>query len=92
MKYSQTARSRGKLRKTTSETIKRYLDINDLNINMIYDRKLWLHMIHITDPTKWETVQLQCLSNFAPIVICVPAIVYIGKCVCIQLSDFSYLS
>ena len=32
--------SRGRPRKTIGETIKRDLNVNDLNVNMIYDRTL----------------------------------------------------
>ena len=35
-----TARNRWRPRKTIRKTIKRDLDVNDLNINMIYDRIL----------------------------------------------------
>ena len=37
MESSLVTRDKGKPRKTERETIKRYLDCNDLNIDMIYD-------------------------------------------------------
>ena len=38
MESSSVARGRGRPRKTICETLKRELNINGLNINMIYDR------------------------------------------------------
>ena len=40
MEGSLIARGRGRPRKTIGETIKRDLNVNDLNVNMIYDRTL----------------------------------------------------
>jgi len=38
-------------RKTIREDIKKELDINELDLNMIYDKILWGTLIHIADPT-----------------------------------------
>jgi len=51
MEYSQIARSRGRLRKTIRETIKKDLDINELDRDMIYDRTLGHCLIHVDDST-----------------------------------------
>ena len=51
MKGSLVTRGRGRPRKTIGETVKRDLNVNDLSINMIYDRALWSHLIYVTDPT-----------------------------------------
>ena len=40
MESGPIVRDRGRPRKTIGETIKRYLDFNSLNINMIHDRVL----------------------------------------------------
>ena len=40
MEGSPITRGRGRPRKTIGETIERDLDINGLNINMVYDRTL----------------------------------------------------
>ena len=40
MEGSLIVRGRERSRKTIGETIKRYLDVNGLNVNMIYDRIL----------------------------------------------------
>ena len=47
---SSIARGRGKPRKNIGETIKRDLNVNGLNINMIYDRTLWSRPNHVVDP------------------------------------------
>jgi len=49
---SQITRGKGRLRKGR-ETIKKDLEINELDIDMIYGRTLWCHMIHVADPTWW---------------------------------------
>ena len=46
MEGSPIARGRGRPRKITGEIIKRNLDANGLNVNMIYDRTL----ITLVDP------------------------------------------
>ena len=43
-------RGRGRPRKTIGETIKRDLNVNSLNINMIYDTVLWHHLIYVANP------------------------------------------
>lgn len=47
---SQTTRGRGTPRKTIRKIIKKYLEINDLDRSMIFDRTLWWKLIHATDP------------------------------------------
>ena len=51
MKSSLVTRGRGRHRKTIVETVKRDLNVNGLNINMISDRALWHRLIHIADST-----------------------------------------
>ena len=51
MDDSPIAKCRGRPRKTIRETIKKDLDVNGLNINMIYDRILWCCLIYMGDPT-----------------------------------------
>ena len=51
MKGSLIVRGKGRANKTIGETIRRDLDVNGLNINMIYDRTLWCCLIHVADPT-----------------------------------------
>ena len=51
MEGSSVARGRGRPTKIIGETIKRDLDVNGLNINMIYNRTLWCHLIHVADAT-----------------------------------------
>ena len=50
MEGSPIARGRGSSRKIICETIKRDLDVNALNINMIYDQIIWHGMIHLSNP------------------------------------------
>ena len=50
MKGSSIARGKGRPRKIVGETIKRDLNFNSLNVNMIYDRSLWHHLIHVSRP------------------------------------------
>jgi len=49
MKESQIIRGRGRPRKTIRETIRKDLEI--LDPNLVYDRTLWRHLIHVTDLT-----------------------------------------
>jgi len=51
MKDSQITRERGRTRKTIRKTIKRDLEINDLDRNMVYDRTLRRNLIHVANPT-----------------------------------------
>jgi len=51
MEDSQIARGRGRPRKTIRETIKKDLEVNELDPNLVYDRTLWRNLIHLTDPT-----------------------------------------
>ena len=51
MKGSPIIRARRRPRKTIGETIKRDLNVNGLNINMIYDRALWRRLIHVANST-----------------------------------------
>jgi len=34
-----------------TETIRKDLEINELDPNMVYDRTLWHNLIHVADPT-----------------------------------------
>ena len=51
MEESQVKRGRGRTRKTIRETIRKDLEINELDLNLVYDRTLWRHLIHVADPT-----------------------------------------
>jgi hypothetical protein len=51
MNDSQYTRGRGRLRKTIREIIKKDIEINELDWNMVYDRILWRNLIHVADPT-----------------------------------------
>jgi len=51
MEDSQITRGKGRPRKTIRETIKKDLEINELERNMVYNRTLWSNLIHVTDPT-----------------------------------------
>jgi len=48
---SQITRGRGRPRKTIRETIKKDLEINELEKDMLFDRTLWRCLIHVADPT-----------------------------------------
>ena len=51
MESSLITRDKGRHRKTIGKTIIRDLNINGLNKNIIYDRALWHHLIHVANPT-----------------------------------------
>lgn len=51
MEDSPIANVRGRPRTTIGEIIERDLDYNGLNVNMIYDRKLWHRLIDIAGST-----------------------------------------
>jgi hypothetical protein len=42
---------RGRPRKTIRETIKKDLEINEFDQNMVNDRALWRNLIHVASPT-----------------------------------------
>lgn len=46
---SQITRGKESPRKTTRETIMKYLEINELKIDMLYDRTLWCRLINVVD-------------------------------------------
>jgi len=50
MEGSQIIRGQGRPRKTLRETLKKDLEINELDRNMVYDRTLWCRLIHVADP------------------------------------------
>jgi hypothetical protein len=47
MEFSRITRDRGRPRKT----IKKDLEINELSLNMVYERKSWRNLIHVAIPT-----------------------------------------
>lgn len=47
MKISQIARGRGRPKKSILETIKKDLEISELDRDMISDRTLWRSLIHV---------------------------------------------
>jgi len=51
MEESQVKRGRGRSKKTIRETIKKDLEVNELDPNMVFDRTLWRHLIHVADST-----------------------------------------
>jgi len=52
MEGSQISRGgRGRPRKTLRETIKKDLEINQLDNDMVFDRILWCRLIHVADPS-----------------------------------------
>jgi len=48
---SLESRDRGRPIKTVRDTIKKYLEINELDRNMVYDITLWCTLIHEINPT-----------------------------------------
>jgi len=44
-------RGRARPRKTIKETIRKDLEVNEVDPNMVNDRTLWRHLIHVADPT-----------------------------------------
>jgi len=55
---SQITRGRGRPRKTIRETIKKGLEINELEKDMVFGRTLWFCLIYVADPTGWDTAWL----------------------------------
>jgi len=51
MEESRVKRGRGRPKKTIRETIRKDLEVNELDPNMVFDRTLWRHLIHVADPT-----------------------------------------
>jgi hypothetical protein len=51
MEDSQITRGRGRPRKTIRETIRKDLEINELDANVVYDRTLCRNLIHVADST-----------------------------------------
>jgi len=51
MEESHVKRGRGRPRKTIRETIRKDLEVNELDPNLVYDRTLWRNLIHVADPT-----------------------------------------
>jgi hypothetical protein len=54
MEDSQITRGRGRPRKTMRETIKKDLEINELDKDIIYDRTLCRCLIHVANHTLWN--------------------------------------
>jgi len=54
MENNPITRGRRRTRKTIREIIKKDLEINELDRNMIYMTTLWSRLIHVADPTLWE--------------------------------------
>ena len=48
---SLVKRCRVRPRKTIRETIRKDLEVNELDPNLVYDRTLWRNLIHVADPT-----------------------------------------
>jgi len=51
MEESQVKRGKRRPRKTIRETIRKDLEVNELDPNMVYNRTLWRNLIHVADPT-----------------------------------------
>jgi len=44
-------RGRGRPRKTIRETIRKDLEVSELDPNLVYDKTLWRNLIHVADST-----------------------------------------
>ena len=51
MEESQVKRGKGRPKKTIRETIRKDLEVNELDANMVFDRTLWRYLIYVADPT-----------------------------------------
>ena len=51
MEESQVKRGKGRPRKTIRKVIRKDLEVNELDPNLVYDRTLWRNLIHVADPT-----------------------------------------
>jgi hypothetical protein len=49
MEGSQIDKGRGRPRKAIRETIKKDLEINELDRNIVFDGTLWRHLNHVAD-------------------------------------------
>jgi len=47
---SQVKRGRGRPKKTIKENIRKDVEVNELDLNIVFDRTLWRHVIHVADP------------------------------------------
>jgi len=56
MEKSQITRGRGRPRKTIRETIRKDLEMNELEKDMVFDRTPWRCWIHVANPTYWDKV------------------------------------
>jgi len=60
MEGSQITRCRRRHSKTIRETIKKDLNINELDKNMVFDCALWRCLIHVAESTYWDKISLDC--------------------------------
>jgi len=61
MEESKVKRGRrGRHTKTIRETIRKDLEVNELDSNMIYEKTLWRNLIHGTNPTPLNRIRLCC--------------------------------
>jgi len=51
MEESHVKRGIGRPMKTIRETIRKDLEVNEFDPNLVYDRTLWRNLIHVVDPT-----------------------------------------
>jgi len=51
MEESHVKRDRGRPKKTIRETIRKDLEVNELDSNLVYDITLWRNLTHVADPT-----------------------------------------
>jgi len=51
MEENQAKRGSVRPRKTIRETIRKDLEVNELDPNLVYDRTLWRHLIHVANLT-----------------------------------------
>jgi len=51
MEESHVKTGRGRPKKTIRETIRKDLEANELDPNLVYDKTLWRNLIHVADPT-----------------------------------------
>ena len=51
MEESHVKRGRGRPKKTIRETIRKDLEVNELDSNLVFDRTLRRNLIRVADPT-----------------------------------------
>ena len=70
MEESQIRRGRGRPRKVIRETIRKDLEVNELDPNLVLDITLWCNLIHVADPIQWDKAWL-LLVPLQPALCCI---------------------